>query len=194
MMTLINKVKRAQFLNCLNVPLLHALQLHSLKHFAVFWAYLFHRKLHVNPAVFNYIVNKICELEIFNSGLNHLQLPVSIQLVIFFNHMGHYKNAIFLEDVSQWAGCQHSVIIIFLTSVFFLLFVVHCPYFSSFLFIVRWTIPYLLLTLFQLLYSLPFNYNLFLSHSPGLSPPLAISLMVVTCSLPFSMFYIFLIR
>ena len=106
-MALIDKVERAWFLNCLNVPLLHVLQLHLLKYFAVFWPYLFHRKLHVNSAVFNYMVNKICELEIFNSGLNHLQLPVSIQLAIFFNHVGHYT----VGMQSPWKMCHNGQVL-----------------------------------------------------------------------------------
>lgn len=64
-------------------------------------AYLFCKKLHINPAIFDCIVNKIYEHEIFHSGSNNLQLPVSIQLAIFLNCAGHYGNAISPEDMAQ---------------------------------------------------------------------------------------------
>ena len=65
---LIDEVERVQFLNRLNVPLLWAPQLHLLKHFAVFQPHLFHKKLHVDPVIFDCIVDKIHEHEIFHSG------------------------------------------------------------------------------------------------------------------------------
>jgi len=74
---LIDEVERAQFLNCLDVSLLWASQLYLLKHFAVFWPHLFCKKLHVDSAVFDCIVDKIHEHEIFHSGLNNLQLTCS---------------------------------------------------------------------------------------------------------------------
>lgn len=121
-MALINEVEKAWFLNHLDVPLLHVPQLHLLEHFAVFWPHLFHEKLHVNPVIFNCIVNKICEDNIFHSRSNNLWLPVLIQLAIFLNHVGHYRNAISPEDVLQWAGvsmgsvvnCTHCVMIVLL--------------------------------------------------------------------------------
>jgi hypothetical protein len=120
---LLDEVERAWFLNRLDVPLLRAPQLHLLEHFAVFRPHLFRKKLHVDPVVFDCIVNKICEHEIFNSGSNNLQLPVSIQLAIFLNRAGHYGNAISPEDVAQWAevsvgsvvNCTHRIMIALLS-------------------------------------------------------------------------------
>ena len=120
---LIDEVEKARFLNHLDVPLLHAPQLHLLEHFAVFRPHLFCKKLRVDPAIFDCIVNKIHEHDIFHSGSNNLQLPVSIQLAIFLNRAGHYGNAISPEDVAQWAGvsvgsvinCTHRVMIALLS-------------------------------------------------------------------------------
>ena len=109
-MALINEVEKARFLNRLDVPLSHAPQLHLLEHFAVFRPHLFRKKLHVNPVIFDCIVNKICKDYIFHSRLNNLQLPVSIQLAIFLNHAGHYGNAISPEDVSQWAVLEINIV------------------------------------------------------------------------------------
>ena len=35
---------------------------------------------------------------------NHLQLLIAIQLMIFLNHIGHYGNAVILQDISEWVG------------------------------------------------------------------------------------------
>lgn len=84
-------------------PLL-ALQLHLLAHFAEFRPHLFHKKVRVDPPVFDCILNQISDNPIFNSGSNNPQLPIAIQLVIFLNRASHYGNAVTLEDMSQWAG------------------------------------------------------------------------------------------
>ena len=103
-MVLHDETEQAQFLNCLEVPLLHAPQVHLLEHFAVFQPLLFHKKLCVEPAIFDCIIDKIHKNVTFHSGSNNLQLPISIQLAIFLNHAGHYGNVISPEDVAQWAG------------------------------------------------------------------------------------------
>ena len=116
---LIDEVEKARYLNRLDVPLLRAPQIHLLEHFAVFRPHLFRKKLRVDWPIFDRIVDKIREHEIFNSGSNNLQLPVSIQLAVFLNRAGHYGNAISPEDVSQWAGvsvgsvinCTHRVMV-----------------------------------------------------------------------------------
>ena len=69
------------------------------------------------------IFDKIHQNVIFHSGSNNSQLPVSIQLAIFLNHAGHYRNVISPEDVAQWAGvsigsvvnCTHHVMIALLS-------------------------------------------------------------------------------
>ncbi|KAF8547306.1 hypothetical protein OG21DRAFT_1386263, partial [Imleria badia] len=83
----------------------------------------FCKKLCVDPAIFDCIVDKIHEHVIFHSRLNNLQLPVSIQLAIFLNRAGHYGNAISPENIAQWAGvsvgsvinCTHRVMIAILS-------------------------------------------------------------------------------
>ncbi|KAG2059217.1 hypothetical protein BDR06DRAFT_860497, partial [Suillus hirtellus] len=64
----------------------------------------FHQKLHVDPIMFDDILNQISNHQIFSNQSNNPQLPISIQLTIFLNHAGHYSNVISLEDVAQWAG------------------------------------------------------------------------------------------
>ena len=64
--TLIDEVERTRVLNTLEVPLLHALQIHLLEHFAVFRPHLFRKKLCVDPAVFDCIVDRIREHPIFH--------------------------------------------------------------------------------------------------------------------------------
>ena len=122
-MVLHDEAEQAQFLNHLEVPLLHAPQVHLLEHFVVFQPLLFCKKLCVEPAIFDCIIDKIHQNIIFHSGSNNLQLPVSIQLAIFLNHAGHYRNVISPEDVAQWAGvsvgsvvnCTHCVMIALLS-------------------------------------------------------------------------------
>ena len=122
-MVLHDETEQAQFLNCLEVPLLHAPQVHLLEHFAVFQPLLFHKKLCVEPAIFDCIIDKIHKNVTFHSGSNKLQLPISIQLAIFLNHAGQYGNVISPEDVAQWAGvsvrsvvnCTHHVMIALLS-------------------------------------------------------------------------------
>lgn len=114
-----DEVERTRVLNCLQVPLLRAPQLHLLEHFVVFRPHLFRKKLRVDPQVFDCILDKIRLSPIFSNKSNNLQLPVSIQLAIFLNRAGHYGNAISPEDVAQWAGvsvgsvvnCTHRVMV-----------------------------------------------------------------------------------
>ena len=66
--------------------------------------HLFHKKVRVDPAIFNCILDEISNNPIFHSNSNNPQLPVVIQLAIVLNRAGHYRNAIMPEDVAQWAG------------------------------------------------------------------------------------------
>ncbi|KAG2064094.1 hypothetical protein BDR04DRAFT_1182220 [Suillus decipiens] len=83
--------------------------------------HLFWQKHHVNPEIFDDILNYISDHFIFQNQSNNPQLPVSIQLAIFLNWAGHYGNAITLEDVAQWAcvcvgsmvNCTNCVMIAF---------------------------------------------------------------------------------
>ena len=90
-----------------------------LVHFADFCPHLFHKKLRIDPDVFDCILDQIGGHPIFVSRGNQPQLPVAVQLVIFLNCAGHYGNAISPEDVAQWAGvsvgsvinCTHRVMV-----------------------------------------------------------------------------------
>ena len=81
-----------------------ASQLHLLQNFVDFWPYLFHKKVRVNPEIFDCILDKISTSPVFTSKSNNLQLPITIQLAIFLNRAGHYGNAATPEDIAEWAG------------------------------------------------------------------------------------------
>jgi hypothetical protein len=98
---LCDEVKRARVLH---KPPPQASQLHMLVHHEEYRPYLFRQKLCVNPEVFDDILNHISNHPIFQNQSNNPQLPVSIQLTIFLNRVGHYGNAITLENVAQRAG------------------------------------------------------------------------------------------
>ena len=83
---------------------MHASQLHLFEHFAEFRLYLFQKKLHIDPLVFDEILDQISGCPIFHSNSNHPQLPVIVQLMIFLNRVGHYGNTMTPEDMAQWAG------------------------------------------------------------------------------------------
>ncbi|KIK76957.1 hypothetical protein PAXRUDRAFT_168288 [Paxillus rubicundulus Ve08.2h10] len=65
---------------------------------------IFCKKIWVSPEIFNDILDQLSDHPIFQSNSNHPQFPVAIQLTIFLNCAGHYRNAISLEDVALWAG------------------------------------------------------------------------------------------
>jgi len=99
-----DEVTKTHRLNIPPAPLPRAPQLHLLVHFGEHCPLLFCHKLHVDPEIFDDILNLISDHPIFHSNSNNSQLPIAIQLAIFLNHAGHYGNSISLLDVSQWAG------------------------------------------------------------------------------------------
>ncbi|KIJ67141.1 hypothetical protein HYDPIDRAFT_76507, partial [Hydnomerulius pinastri MD-312] len=74
-----------------------------LAHFADHREGLFRKKLHVDPIIFDDILDQISDHPIFQNKSNNRQLPVAIQLAIFLNRVGHYGNACSPEDIAQWA-------------------------------------------------------------------------------------------
>ncbi|KAG2345446.1 hypothetical protein BDR05DRAFT_855160, partial [Suillus weaverae] len=64
----------------------------------------FRRKLRVDPEVFVELVNRIIHHPVFYNNSNNPQLPVPVQLAIFLNGIGHYRNAATAEDMADWAG------------------------------------------------------------------------------------------
>ncbi|KAG2160027.1 uncharacterized protein EDB93DRAFT_1073969, partial [Suillus bovinus] len=64
----------------------------------------FCRKLRVDPNVFIELVNKITHYPVFYNNSNNTQLPVPVQLAIFLNGAGHYRNTATAEDMGDWAG------------------------------------------------------------------------------------------
>ncbi|KIK11405.1 hypothetical protein PISMIDRAFT_122763 [Pisolithus microcarpus 441] len=101
---LADEVEKLHYLNaCKRAP--HAPQLQLLKE----WNLnndlkKFHRKLHVDPDVFAYLVKKLEGHPVFSNNSNNPQLPVPVQLTIFLNGVGHYGNGAAMEDVAEWAG------------------------------------------------------------------------------------------
>ena len=74
---------------------------HLLQNFADFRLHLFHKKVCINPEIFNCILDEISTSPVFTSKSNNLQLPITIQLVIFLNQAGHYGNAATPEDIAE---------------------------------------------------------------------------------------------
>ncbi|KIK12988.1 hypothetical protein PISMIDRAFT_119838 [Pisolithus microcarpus 441] len=113
-----DEVEAARILERPELPIPKASQLPLLDHFADHWPSLFRKKLHVNPAIFDKILDQISGHPVFQNQSNNKQLPISIQLAIFPYRAGHYRNACSPEDVGQWAGvsvgmvvnCTHRVI------------------------------------------------------------------------------------
>ncbi|KIK18493.1 hypothetical protein PISMIDRAFT_109352 [Pisolithus microcarpus 441] len=107
-----DEVEATCILKCL------ASQLPLLDHFADHRPSLFWKKLCVNPAIFDKILDQISSHPVFQNQSNNKQLPISIQLAIFLYCTGHYGNVCSPEDVGQWAGvsigtvvnCTHHVI------------------------------------------------------------------------------------
>ena len=78
----------------------------------------FRDKLRVDPLVFDALLNLIQSHPIFASSR---QIPVSTQLAIFLNRVGHYGNGLTIADLGDWAGvatgtvhnsCNHVMIAI----------------------------------------------------------------------------------
>ncbi|KIK16358.1 hypothetical protein PISMIDRAFT_113573, partial [Pisolithus microcarpus 441] len=113
-----DEVEAVRILEDPGEPIPKASQLPLLSHFAEHHPSLFRKKLHVNPEVFDDILDQISGHPVFQNQSNNKQLPVLIQLAIFLYRAGHYGNACSPEDVSQWAGvsvgtvvnCTHHVI------------------------------------------------------------------------------------
>jgi hypothetical protein len=99
-----DEVQMARILHIPDEPPMWAPQIQLLDHFAIHHPKLFQMKLHVNPDIFNDILDQISNHTIFHNESNNPQLPVAMQLAIFLNCAGHYGNAASNQDVCQWAG------------------------------------------------------------------------------------------
>jgi len=117
-----DRVETTQVLEYPDEPLPRACQLHLLHHAAEHHPAQFHQKLHINPLIFDDILDQISDHTIFQNRSNNKQLPVAIQLAVFLFHARHYGNACTPEDVAQWAGisvgtvvnCTHRVMAVIL--------------------------------------------------------------------------------
>jgi hypothetical protein len=109
--SLCDEVIRACVLHQPNAPPMRAPQIQLLHDFGDSRHHLFCKKLHINPDIFDDILDQISGHAIFTNHSNNLQLPVAVQLAIFLNHAGHYGNAISPEDMAQWAGVSIGLVI-----------------------------------------------------------------------------------
>ncbi|KIK12177.1 hypothetical protein PISMIDRAFT_121341, partial [Pisolithus microcarpus 441] len=62
-----------------------------------------HCKLHVDPDISASLITKLENHPVFSNNSNNPQLPVSVQLAIFLNGVGHCGNGATTEDVTEWA-------------------------------------------------------------------------------------------
>ena len=67
-----DEVSRAHILNQVAQPLMCASQLHLLQIFADFWPHLFHKKVCVDPEIFDCILDEISTSPVFTSKSNNL--------------------------------------------------------------------------------------------------------------------------
>ncbi|KAG2064101.1 hypothetical protein BDR04DRAFT_968895, partial [Suillus decipiens] len=95
-----DKVEKCQVL-AVHQCLSSAPQLHLLEEWALFSADKFQRKLCIDADVFAELTNLIQGHPIFHNNLNNLQLPVTVQLAVFLNGIGHYGNAATTKDISD---------------------------------------------------------------------------------------------
>jgi len=58
----------------------------------------------MDPEVFVEIMNRISIHPIFYNNSNNPQLTVPVQLAIFLNSIGHYRNAATPNNIVEWAG------------------------------------------------------------------------------------------
>ena len=84
-------------------PVPKSSQLHLLDHWKIHSPEHFHRKLCVEPQMFDRLVSCIKDHPVFHNNSNNSQLPICIQLCIFLFCAGHYGNTSSPEDTAQWA-------------------------------------------------------------------------------------------
>ena len=86
-------------------------QLELLHYFAEDRVSLFRKKVRVDPPIFDDILDQISDHAVFHNQSNNRQLPVSVQLAIFLNRVGHYGNSSSPEDIAQWAGVSVGTVV-----------------------------------------------------------------------------------
>src|ERR1700691_508 len=62
----------------------------------------FHKILHVSPATFDKIVNKIKDDPVFYNNSNNPQIPIKEQLTITLYRFSHDGNALSQAEVGRW--------------------------------------------------------------------------------------------
>ncbi|KIM57633.1 hypothetical protein SCLCIDRAFT_28722 [Scleroderma citrinum Foug A] len=99
-----DEVEMTRILEHRQEPMLKISQLPLLQYFAEDCVSLFWKKVRVNPPIFDDILDEISDHAVFQNQSNNKQFPISVQLAIFLNRVGHYGNASSPDDVVQWAG------------------------------------------------------------------------------------------
>jgi hypothetical protein len=94
-----------------NPPIKKVSQLHLLEHWRDGNLDQYRRRVRVDPNVFDGLVEKICNHEIFHNNSNVPQAPVGVQLAIFLFRAGHYGNAASPEAIGHWAGVSPGTVV-----------------------------------------------------------------------------------
>ena len=71
----------------------------------------YRKKVRVDPSIFDSIVDKIRDHDIFHNNSNVPQAPVKVQLAIFLLRAGHYGNAASPEAIGHWAGVSPGTVL-----------------------------------------------------------------------------------
>jgi len=96
---------------CMNPAIKKVLQFHLLKHWHKGNLNQYRKKVCVDPSIFDSIINKIYNHNIFHNNSNIPQAPVEVQLAIFLFRAGYYRNAASLEAIWQWAGVSPGMVV-----------------------------------------------------------------------------------
>jgi len=91
----------------MNPAIKKALQFHLLEHWCKGNLNQYRKKVHIDPSIFNGIVDKIYNHNIFYNNSNIPQAPVKVQVAIFL----HYGNAASPEVIGQWAGVSLGTVV-----------------------------------------------------------------------------------
>jgi len=95
----------------MNLAIKKALQFHLLEHWRKGNLNQYRKKVHIDPSIFNGIVDKIHNHNIFHNNSNVPQAPVKVQLAIFLFQAGYYGNAASPEAIGQWAGVSLGMVV-----------------------------------------------------------------------------------
>ena len=94
-----------------NPAIQKASQLYLLEHWHNGNLDQYRKRIHVDPDIFDDIVNKIHNHNIFHNNSNVPQALVEVQLAIFLFRAGHYRNAASPEAIGHWARVSPGMVV-----------------------------------------------------------------------------------